>query len=95
MKVATKFRTHIVISTDLVEEVDRLVGKRKRSQFVGDLITRELMRQRQLAAIDKAAGSWQEEDHPELRDGVDAWIRELRTESDRRVDRLNEESPLS
>ena len=76
MKVAAKFRTHIVMPSELIEEVDRLVGKRKRSQFIADLTSRELVRQRQLAAIEKAAGSWREEDHPELKD--DPWILQCR-----------------
>ncbi len=77
-------RTHIILPDDLVSEIDRLVGKRGRSQFLVQSAIVEIKRRRQLAAIQTAAGAWNEADHPELAGGAVAYQRKLRTESDRR-----------
>ena len=45
---------------------------------------KELMRQRQMAALEQAAGAWKKEDHPELKRGAIAYVRKLRRESERR-----------
>jgi hypothetical protein len=42
----------------------------------------------QLKAIEQAAGCWKDESHPELAGGSEAWIREMRQESDARLQRL-------
>ncbi len=79
------------MATELIEEVDRLVGKRKRSQFIAEAASRELMRQNQLAALREASGAWKKEDHPELKDGVEAWVRKLREEGEQRFRRVTGE----
>jgi len=44
----------------------------------------EGMRLRQIEALKAAAGSWKDSDHPELKQGSEEWIRELRRESEHR-----------
>jgi len=83
----TRKRTHIVLPVDLVAEIDKRVGKRARSRFLAHLAARELRRLRQLEALEKAAGSWKDEDHPELKDGSEAWVRKLRDEWEERLRR--------
>lgn len=78
-------RTHIVIPAELVKEIDKVVGKRGRSQFLHEAASKELKRLQQSAAVQLAAGSWKAADHPELKGGVDAWVRKLRKQSDRRI----------
>lgn len=51
-------RTHIIIPQDLALEIERLVGKRGRSQFLVEAAWKELKRRRMLASIDTATGSW-------------------------------------
>ena len=77
-------RTHVVIPRELVAEIDTLVGKRRRSQFLTQAATKELMRQRQIAAIKQATGAWKAEVHPELRRGAVAYVKKLRQESEGR-----------
>jgi hypothetical protein len=60
---------------DLVKEIDKLVGSRPRSSFLTQAAERELMRLRQLKALDAAAGSWKDSDHPELKSGSAKWVR--------------------
>jgi hypothetical protein len=80
-------RTHIVMSNDLVAMIDSVVGKRGRSAFLTRAAEKELMRLRQLKALDAAAGSWKDENHPELRDGSGDWARSLRREFDQRPEK--------
>ncbi len=81
-------RTHIVIPQELVAEIDTVVGKRGRSAFLTQAAEKELMRLRQLKALGTAAGSWKDEDHPELRQGAAKWVKKLRREYDRRFEKV-------
>lgn len=78
-------RTHVVLPAHLIDEIDALVGKRKRSRFLAEAAEAELGRRRQLRALEAAKGAWRAADHPELRRGTAAWVRKLRRESDRRL----------
>ncbi len=80
-------RTHVIMPNQLVEEIDHLVGKRSRSQFLVQAATYELKRQRQLAALKAATGAWKLIDHPELKAGALAYQRKLRAESEHRLKR--------
>jgi hypothetical protein len=75
-------RTHVVLSEQLVKDIDSLVGSRQRSSFLTQAAEKELMRLRQLQALDAIAGAWKDEDHPELKG------RKLRQENERRVKKL-------
>ena len=77
-------RTHIVIPEPLVSEIDRLVGKRGRSEFLTQAAEKELRRLQQIRALENVAGAWKDKDHPELKGGASRWVKELRQESDRR-----------
>jgi len=81
-------RAHIVLAQDLVEEIDRLVGKRRRSEFLAEAASRELMRQRQIQALQRATGAWSRRAHPELDGGNPLYVRKIRRENDRRLARL-------
>jgi len=48
-------------------------------------VDRELMRLRQIQALESATGLWKDKDHPELKQGSAKWVRELRWEYDRRL----------
>ena len=76
-------RTHIVIPEQLAVEIDKLVGKRGRSGFLVQAAEKELLRRRQINALENA--SWKDKDHEELREGAAAWVRKLRHENERRM----------
>ena len=82
-------RTHIVIPQQLVAEIDTLVGKRSRSAFLTQAAEKELMRLRQIKALENAAGAWKDKDHPELKQGAAKWVKELRREYDRRFEKVS------
>jgi len=81
-------RTHIVIPEQLAAQIDILVGKRGRSKFLTQAAERELMRLRQLKAIEAAAGSWEDKDHPELKHGAAKWVDKLRRQDEKRFEKV-------
>jgi len=80
-------RTHIIIPEPLVTEIDRLVGKRGRSEFLAQAAEKELRRLQQIRALENVAGAWKDKDHPELKAGAAHWVKQLRKESDQRLHR--------
>src|ERR1022692_81406 len=82
----TTRRTHIVIPQELVTEIDNLVGRRGRSSFFSGAAEKELVRLRQIKALEAAAGAWKDKDHPELKQGAAKWVKKLRREYDRRLE---------
>ena len=50
-------RTHVIIPHEIATEIDTLVGKRGRSQFLTDAATKELVRLRQRVALKNAIGA--------------------------------------
>ena len=86
----TTKRTHIVIPAELATQIDALVGRRGRSRFFAEVAEREVRRLRLLRVLEECAGSWKDEDHPELKDGAAKWVAQLRQEDERRFRELME-----
>ncbi len=78
-------RTHIMIPEDLAAEIDAVVGKRGRSQFLAEAASKELKRLRLLRGVERASGAWQDQDHPELKHGAARWIEKLRQTEEQRL----------
>jgi hypothetical protein len=81
-------RTHIVISEELATEIDRLVGRRQRSHFLTQAAQREVKRLRMLSALEQAAGSWKDSDHPELKQGSAKLVERMRGEDEVRFKKV-------
>jgi hypothetical protein len=81
-------RTPVLLSERLVKDIDTLVGSRQRSSFLTQAAERELMRLKQLKALDAAAGAWKDKDHPELKRGSAKWVKELRRKNERRIQNI-------
>jgi hypothetical protein len=71
----------VVLSEQLVKDIDTLVGTRQRSSFLTQAAEEKLMRLRQLKALEAAAGSWKDKDHPELKQGAAKWVAKLRRQA--------------
>ena len=80
-------RTHVVLSEQLLKDIDAVVGSRQRSIFLTRAAERELLRVRQLKALDELV-PWAQKDHPELKHGAAKWVRKLRAETERRFKKL-------
>lgn len=74
------FRTHIVLPEDLLAEIDTLVGQRGRSAFMVEVLREEVRRRQLLQILSSPEPVWKDEDHPELAEGSEAWVRKIRDE---------------
>jgi len=81
-------RAHVVLPEQLLAEVDALVGQRGRSAFLTEVVGQAVQRRKLLSAFLEAKGAWKDEDHPELANGSDAFVDDLRTENESRLDSL-------
>ena len=82
-------RAHIVVPEELIEEIDRIAGKRKRSRFVEEAIREKLAREAMGRALEKSAGILNPADYPhwETPEKTDAWIRASRQLDNERLKR--------
>ena len=73
-------RTHVILPDRLIEEVDEVVGKRKRSHFVEEAIREKLKRGALMKALRETAGVLSPEEYPEWETPAKtaAWVRESR-----------------
>jgi len=79
-------KTLLVLPEDLIKEIDKLMGRRKRSKFITEVARKELKRIRLQKALERAAGAWKDEDHPEFeKKGTYKWVRDFREESEKRT----------
>jgi hypothetical protein len=84
MVLKATIRTTVVLSRDLVEAVDRLVGARRRSRYVEEAVAERLRRDHQMQALEDAAGVLDPADYPHWAtpEQTSAWVRALRREGD-------------
>jgi len=83
--MVTKNKAHLIFPEDLLQAIDKLVGKRGRSKFVVEATRKELKKIQFLEALREAAGSWKDENHPELKEkGAYQWVRDQREMENRR-----------
>ena len=83
-------RTHLILPEDLVNRIDEVVGKRKRSRFVEEAVREKLRKETLLSALEQTAGVLAKDDCSEWATpgGSAAWVRDLRRRNDERFDRL-------
>jgi Arc/MetJ-type ribon-helix-helix transcriptional regulator len=81
-------RTHVVLSEQLVKDIDTLVGTRQRSSFLTQAAEEKLMRLCQIKALEAAAGSWKDKDHPELKQGAAKRVAKLRQQDEKRFQKV-------
>lgn len=77
-------RLHITLRTELVKELDRRVGRRRRSGFIAHAITQALDDERRWELIEASIGRIADADHDWDRDAA-GWVRDQRRADDRRV----------
>jgi len=83
-------RKLIPIPPRVVAGIDKIAGPKQRTSFIVDLLEREIRRHDQMEALREAAGCWKDEDHPELAQGSEAWVRQMRQQSAGRLERLQQ-----
>jgi metal-responsive CopG/Arc/MetJ family transcriptional regulator len=77
-------RTHVHVPRDLIEAIDRVAGKRKRSEFVTEALREKLTRERQKEALAATAGVLKDADYPEWEtpEQTSQWVHDLRCVAD-------------
>jgi hypothetical protein len=71
-------QSNYLLPEDLTEEIKKLVPKREQSKFVAEAIRRELKRLKFQKALQTSFGLWIDERHPELQQGTESYVREMR-----------------
>lgn len=81
----TARRAHVVIPAELLNDVDALVGPRRRSEFFAAAVREKLERERLRRVAHQLAGSLKDSDTPgwETPEATSVWVRNVRVESDR------------
>ncbi len=79
-------RTHIVIPTRLLEQLDELVGPRHRSEFITEAVAESVMRSGRRAALD-AMLAWPPREPDDERHEFEEVAGELRRDRQRMSDR--------
>jgi Arc/MetJ-type ribon-helix-helix transcriptional regulator len=83
-------RKHVLLPVDVVADIDKLVGKPGRSAFITEVARDEIQRLQQRNALLAAKGTWKDEDHPELKDEALGWVRQMRSESEKRFEDIEQ-----
>jgi metal-responsive CopG/Arc/MetJ family transcriptional regulator len=88
-----KAKAHIILPGEILEEVDRIAGKRKRSLFIAEATREKLERERFLRALDETKGTWSDKNHPDLRTikDVEEYVGEKRQSYQKRIKRIAHE----
>jgi hypothetical protein len=76
-------RAHILIPSDLLREIDALVGPRGRTSFLLETAREELRRRKLLSFLDGKKPAWKEASHSE--ENPAEWVRALRSASEHRT----------
>lgn len=81
-------RTHIVVPRDVVAAVDRVAGRRRRSEFITEAVREKLTRELQKAALAATAGALAGAEYPEWEtpEKTSAWVHDRRRSDDARTD---------
>jgi hypothetical protein len=82
-RVRMNVRTNLLLSEDLVKEVDHFAGPRGRSRYVTEALEARLKRDRQRLAFQETFGALSTADYPHwsTSEDVATWVRERRLES--------------
>lgn len=85
-----KTKAHLVFPLTVLEEVDQIAGKRKRSLFIVKATQEKLERERFLRTLDETKGAWTDKHHSGLRSGRDMekYLREKRSSYRKRLKRI-------
>lgn len=80
-------RTHVIFPKNLLEELDKIVGKHGRSKFITDAARSKLNSHLLAKSAEKAAGILKNIEIPgwETNKTSYEWVRKLRKENDKRL----------
>lgn len=71
-------QANFLLPEDLIEELRKTVSKRQQSKVVAEALRRELKRMKLEKVLETSFGAWEANNHPELEEGVDVYVRTVR-----------------
>jgi predicted transcriptional regulator len=80
MRMSVRIATNLSLPKDLVEELDRVAGKRNRSAYVEALLEKQLRRERMRLAWEAARGILKDDPRFPTSEAVVEWVRAGRAE---------------
>ena len=84
----TKNTAHVILPVSIVKEIDSIAGKRMRSKFLAEAARERIKRIKLERALEHAAGSWKDTNHPDLaKRGAAQWVADKRKEDEQRFQR--------
>jgi hypothetical protein len=85
-----KTKAHLVIPQEILDEVDHVAGKKKRSLFIAQATKEKLDRERFIRTLEETRGIWTEDHHPDLRrpGDMETYLRKARDSFQKRTERL-------
>jgi metal-responsive CopG/Arc/MetJ family transcriptional regulator len=88
-----KTKAHLVLPREILEEVDQMAGKRKRSLFIAEATREKLQRERFLKILEETQGAWSDKNHPDLKTArdIEHFVAEKRHSYRRRFKRIAHE----
>ncbi|MBI2267225.1 MAG: hypothetical protein HYU64_19025 [Armatimonadetes bacterium] len=87
-----KTRTNVVLPRDLVKAMDKIVGKKKRSDFLALAAQEKLARINFGRSADAAFGAWKDEEYPFLstEEDVNEFLAGFRAPAAKRLHKRND-----
>jgi hypothetical protein len=76
--MAARKQANFLLSEEVVEELRHSVEKRELSRFVEAALEKELKRLKLEKALQVSFGAWKVEEHPELVQGIEKFVRTIR-----------------
>ena len=83
-----RVKTQVIFPEELLQEVDRVVKKRERSDFVIEAVEEKLRRIRLQKLLNKVAGVWKDRADMKTNADVNRFLRSLRKSDMRREKRI-------
>jgi len=85
-----KTKAHLVFPEEILNAVDEVAGKRKRSLFIIEATQEKLERERFLKALEGTKGAWTANRHPKLKTkrDLERYLRQKRRSYEERVKRM-------
>ncbi len=79
--ISTVKQANFLLPADILEELRKIIPKREQSKVVTEAIRKELKHIKIQQALEKSFGAWKKEDHLELAEGTEKYVRSMRRSS--------------
>jgi hypothetical protein len=89
-------RAHIVLPDDLIAEVDKLAGPRRRSQFIEEAVRAKVINERQKRAakrLSESGGLQHKNPDWSTPEKTSEWVRKMREQDNQRLEELLKRFP--